>query len=530
MKENLKQMQTTLTSFWQNRSKVQKSVFIGSTVLVVMLIGIILFFANQSNLVPLYSNLSAQEAGQIKTELDARGVTYEIANGGTTITVPDNQVDSLLIDLAGQGIPNSGNIDYSFFSENASWGITDNEFDVIKLDAMQTELANLIKGIDGIENASVMITMPKETVFVSEAEQPASVAIKIHTKPGYQFQGNQIDALYHLVSKAVPNVTPENIVITNQYLESFERNSKEGTAQEGFAYQQGVKKDIERDLQVRVQNMLGSMVGMENVVVSVTTDVDFTQENRVEELVDPVDEETMEGLPVSIESIHETYTGGQVPGGTSGTGEEDTAGTYQATEDEDGDYELVKETINNEFNRIQKEIVESPYKVRDLGIQVVVNRVKERDGDKIEYLSQNDQALVEQGIASILQSIVRTSIDKEYEAITPEENISIVFQEFSESASLPQTEPTGIPLWMYVTGGALLILIALLLIMLLRKRETVEEETIMEVPTPAVNIQVPDIGDTEETEAIVRKKQLEKMAKEKPDDFAKLLRSWIGED
>src|SRR5699024_9933670 len=130
----------------------------------------------------------------------------------------------------------------------------------------------------------------------------------------------------------------------------------------------------------------------------------------------------------------------------------------------------------------------------------------------------------------ILQSIVRTSIDEEYEAITPEENISIVFQEFSESASLPQTEPTGIPLWMYVTGGALLILIALLLIMLLRKRETVEEETIMEVPTPAVNIQVPDIGDTEETEAIVRKKQLEKMAKEKPDDFAKLLRSWIGED
>ena len=37
-----------------------------------------------------------------------------------------------------------------------------------------------------------------------------------------------------------------------------------------------------------------------------------------------------------------------------------------------GDYEKVEETINNEVNRIRKEIVESPYKIRDLGIQVMV--------------------------------------------------------------------------------------------------------------------------------------------------------------
>jgi flagellar M-ring protein FliF len=33
-----------------------------------------------------------------------------------------------------------------------------------------------------------------------------------------------------------------------------------------------------------------------------------------------------------------------------------------------------------------------------------------------------------------------------------------------------------------------------------------------------------------ETEGTVRKKQLEKMAKEKPEDFAKLLRTWISEE
>ena len=37
-------------------------------------------------------------------------------------------------------------------------------------------------------------------------------------------------------------------------------------------------------------------------------------------------------------------------------------------------------------------------------------------------------------------------------------------------------------------------------------------------------------AEEKETEATIRRKQLEKMAKEKPDDFAKLLRSWIAED
>src|SRR5699024_11676002 len=87
----------------------------------------------------LYSNLSLNEAGQIKTELDTRNIPYELSDGGTTIKVPEKQSDTLLVDFAGEGIPSSGNIDYSFFSENASWGITDNEFNMIKLGAMQTE-------------------------------------------------------------------------------------------------------------------------------------------------------------------------------------------------------------------------------------------------------------------------------------------------------------------------------------------------------------------------------------------------------
>ncbi|MGM8211757.1 flagellar basal-body MS-ring/collar protein FliF [Virgibacillus sp. W0430] len=529
MKEKLMHVNERLINFWKMRTRSQKIAFIGTVAVLFILIGSIVLFTTNTKYVPLYNNLSLQEVDQIKTELETKGVPYELTAGGTTIKVPESQVDSLIVELAGQGIPNSGSIDYSFFSNNTSWGITDNEFNLIKLDAMQTELANLIKGIEGINDAQVMINIPEETVFVSQATEEASASIVLNTKLGYKFEGNQVETLYHLVSKAVPNLPPDNIVIMNQYFEYFDRNPVY-TAQDEFTYQQTVKKDIERDIQKRLQQMLGAMVGMEKVIVSVTTDIDFTAENRTEELVDPVDLESMEGLPISIESIHETYSGDQPIGGVAGTGEEDIANYPGAETGKGGDYELVKETINNEFNRIRKDIVESPYKIRDIGIQVAVDNLKEESGnEEVQYLSAQEESTVEQGITSILNSMIITSIDKAYGEVNPDEKISIVFQEFTGRQTTPASPTPIIPLWMYIVGGFLLLIIILLIFLLLRNRKQemgLEEES----PRLQTTEEVPEISEKLDSQSDIQRKQLEKMAKDKPEEFAKLLRSWITDD
>src|SRR5699024_5031487 len=162
---------------------------------------------------------------------------------------------------------------------------------------------------------------------------------------GYKFEGNQVESLYHLVSKAVPNLPADNIVIMNQYFEYFDRNTQTANgSQDEHAYQQTVKKDVERDIQKRLQQMLGAMVGTDNVVGYVNTDIHITKENSIEDIVDLVDLDNMEGLPVSIETIHEAYSGNPPVGGTAGTGNENVLG-YQATEETDEEeYELVKET------------------------------------------------------------------------------------------------------------------------------------------------------------------------------------------
>ncbi|MFD1067576.1 flagellar basal-body MS-ring/collar protein FliF [Oceanobacillus locisalsi] len=537
MKAKLQKWRDSTFTFWKSRSKGQKGGLIGGAILIVMIIASVIFFSSTTNYVPLYNDLSMQEAGQITSELDAKAVPYEVENGGTSILVPEGQDDSLLLEFASMGLPNSGSIDYSFFSENASWGVTENEFSVMKLDAMQTELGNLISGIEGVQDANVMINMPEQPVFADESTGETSVAIMLHTQPGYQFEGNQVEGLYHLVSKAIPNLDSEDIMIMNQYFEYYDQETQLAGGQNSYSDQQSIKKDVEKDIQRRLQQMLGTMVGNENIVVSVTADIDFSQENRTEELVEPVDLEAMEGLPVSLETIQESYSGQGNPEGVAGAGDEDVANFPAENEEgEDGDYELDRETINYEFNRIRSEIVESPYQVRDLGVQVAVNSARQGEDGEMEFLNQQEQTDVQDGIDSILNSVIETSVDGDLQEEDDVANTSIVFQEFSTSGE-EQEEPSGsgIPIWLYIVGGILLIAIIVLLFMLRRNRteQMWAEEEIQEEQVDAANQEkepvIPDLPE-EDSEEVIRRKQLEKIANEKPEEFAKLLRSWMNED
>ncbi|MBM7552753.1 flagellar basal-body MS-ring/collar protein FliF [Thalassobacillus pellis] len=533
MRKKIMNFKEKTFDFWKSRSIVQKGVMIGGVIGITALLVLVSVFSAGSNMVPLYRDLSLQEIGQIKAELDSRAVPYELSDGGTTLMVPETEVESLLVDLAALGLPDSGNIDYSFFSENASWGMTDNEFNMIKLDTMQTELANMMMRIEGIKDAKVMINKPPEPVFIGDEKQEATASIVVNTEPGYQFEGKQIQALYHLVSKSVPNLPTENIVIMNQNFEYFDQINNDTLAgSDTYTQQQKIKEDIERDIQRRVQQLLGAMVGMENVIASVTTDIDFTKENRVEELIEPADPETMEGLPVSVERITETYSGNPPVGGEP-AGEGDIPGYEGQAEGDGGNYEMVKETINNEFNRITRDIVESPYKIRDIGIQVAIDNSKGiNEAGEVQYLSEAEQATVQESVQSILDSIITTSIAKPYGDVESAEKVSIVFQEFANQGNEQAPSSPGIPMWVYIAGGLVLFIVLLLAWMLFRKKDRYEDEEIFEEvyhqEKPPMDI--PELEDNKETEETVRRKQLERMAKDKPEDFAKLLRSWIAED
>ncbi len=531
MNERLTKIKNDTSQFWKSRSKKQKMVMIGSLVGVIALAAIVTFFASKTTYVPLYKDLSTREIGQVKEALDSQGVTYQIAPGGTSILVPEEQVDSLLVQLASEGYPQTGTIDYSF-ANSSGFGMTDNEFNLLKKAATETEIAKLFRNLEGVKDAKVMITVPEEGVFVTDVKEDATASIVLNTDPGYKFTEQQITTMYNLVSKSIPNLKTENIVISNQFSEYFDLNAAttDGASTTTAEGQLQMKKLVERDLQRQVQNMLGTLMGQDKVMVSVTTDIDFKKENREENLVTPVDEENMEGIAISAQRITEQYSGTGA-GAATGTPEAETTTdnftTYNEGTSGNGDYERTEETINNDVNRIRKDIQEAPYKVQDIGIQVIVEPPTATDAASLPDGVRED-------IEKILSTIVRTTISKDVAAeLTQEqidEKVAVSVQPLYGKATQVADEKPIIPWWVWVIGGILLAVILLLAFFIIRSRKRAQEEEELSILEEQEDLMIDDINEEIETEATMRRKQLEKMAKDKPDDFAKLLRSWIAED
>lgn len=529
MNERLTKIKSDSTNFWSSRTKNQKGAMIGIIVAIIAVAAILTYYSTRTTMAQLFPEMSQAEVGRITEVLTSQGVKYEVTNGGTTILVAENQVQDLQVSLAAQGFPDSGEIDTSFFTSNAGFGMTDNEFNVIKKAATETDLANLLRKFEGVKDAKAIITLPDEGVFLKDAQGEAQAAIVLTTAPGQKFSDDQIKGLYNLIAMSIPNLPKENIQISNQYGDYYDLESAEngGNGINTVEGQMGVKKTVERDLQRQVQQMLGTLIGQDKVVVNVSADIDFKKENREENLVQPVDEENMTGIEISAQRITETYSGGTpADGSPEAENATDNFVDYVEGTTGNGDYERVEETINNDVNRIRREIQESPYKIRNLGIQVMVEP---------PTADEELDASVRDDIEQILATIVRTSIDQEAAGNLTDEEIAnrivVSVQQFhGNDATNVDAEPV-IPWWVWVIGGILVAAIVLVVIYVLRARKRKQQEEELEILEKQQQlIEVEDISEEKETEATVRRKQLEKMAKEKPEDFAKLLRSWIAED
>lgn len=524
MNEKLLNLKNKSMDFWNARSKTQKTIIASSVGAFIVIMILVSIFAAKPDLVPLYSNLSPQETGQIKATLDSRGIKSEITDGGTTIKVPSELVDTLTVELAAEGIPDSGEIYFSSFGEGG-FGTTQEEFEMRKNAAVQSELKRLIKRFEGVQDAEVMISLPQQSVFIGEEQGTASASIVIYQKPGYKFKDEQIEGLYHLVSKSVSNLPIENIVITNQYFEHLDQKNlfAEKNAGVNFTEQYEIQKQVERDIQRQVQQMLGLMMGRDKVIVTVTADIDTSKVNTTSNIVKPIDEENMKGIAISAEKISESFVGDGAAGGQVGATEGDIPNYPAQSQGQNGEYENIEERINYDVTRIMETVEGSPYKVKDLGIQVAI--------DNTELDDQTMQTLGGE-IQNMLNGIIKTTIDNKEADLNGKVNVT--WQAFNGIEPMPaapafmDTVQNNIAM---IVGGVLLLLAIIIGLFLFLRRNKKKEaiEDLAPIPEGPI-IDIPDVNEEQQTEAGARRKQLEKLAKEKPDEFAKLLRSWLAED
>ncbi len=130
--------------------------------------------------------------------------------------------------------------------------------------AMNGELSRLIKRIDGIESASVFISIPEQTMF-SSMQKPVTATVQLTVAVGQTLNMGTIKAVSNLLLGSVSGLTAQNISITDTNGHVY--NSLVDAQSEMLQRLQ----ENDKYMQEKVQAQLNRLIGQGKYVATVST-------------------------------------------------------------------------------------------------------------------------------------------------------------------------------------------------------------------------------------------------------------------
>lgn len=509
--------------------------FISVFIFIILTFAILITYLSKTEYSLAYTDLSLNDAAIIRDYLNEAGIPYKFTANGTAVGVPTKLVNEVKIEVESQNLLHGGSIGFGIFRDNmSSLGMTENQFDVLYTDARAGEIEQLIKAMGGVNGAKVLLTIPKQSVFLNtDGPEEATASVVVSFKPTFQVTQPFVDTLYSLVSKSVANLPIENIKIadnlTNELLlPSSEGQSPIGNSSNTAASQFQIKKQYELDIQRDVESFLGRIFGPDKVIVNVVANLNFDQKSSHQVLFQPVNEQQQKGIERSVQEIQRLYTSeGADTNSVVGTTEGDTNTWYPGVSGSGGSVnsEDIERIINYEVNEITNTIVSSPFVVEDLTISVGIEPFIPDDPESLTEETKNE-------VRAWIANIIGTSLASSGKNFTVEEmnqKVSVIAHPFYGKRTI---EPTSLAsaYWMYGLAALAVILAATggyyVAFVRRRKAQMLDEELASmaeEESAPVLDLEMV----TQENQL---RNQLESLAHRKPEEFVDLLRTWLVED
>lgn len=362
-------LQNQFLNYWKKQSQSQRIVIISLLLAALILVPVLINWANTPSYSVAYSGLSESDAAQIVQKLDENRMTYRLRDSGT-ILVPSDQVYEVRLRMAREGLPKSGTVGFELFSGN-TLGMTEFTQKVNYQRALEGELERTIGSLEAVEAVRVHVVHPERTLLSSE-QLPTTASITIRERMGRALDAAQVRAITHLVASSVEGLQPENVVVVDSNGNLLAGGGSEaGSLSAQTDNQRAAEQAAAAEIRKQVQLMLDRTLGPNRAVVQAAVAMDWTQRevisNTMEQQPDPVVR--------SSQKIVENYTSaGAVDGGVPGadsnlptplplvTGE-NGAMTYSRTE----------ETFNYEVTQVEAREVQAPGRISRISVSVMVD-------------------------------------------------------------------------------------------------------------------------------------------------------------
>lgn len=260
-------------------------------------------WANSPDYRVMYSNISDADGGTIIDELQKRNIPYKLSDSGHSILVPSDKVNTLRLQLAEKGLPNSGNVGFELM-DNQSFGVSQFAEQINFQRGLEGELIRSIESLGPVAKARVHLVMPKNSVFARDREN-ASASVVVTLQSGRELGAGQVEAIKYMISSSVPHLPAEAVTVVDQ---SGRLLSKPGRAgQELDGTQLTYAQEVETSYQRRIETILAPILGANNVKAQVVAQLDFASREQTAERYSP--NQPPNEAAVRSQQITESYSG-----------------------------------------------------------------------------------------------------------------------------------------------------------------------------------------------------------------------------
>ena len=344
--------------------------------LVCLLFAIIFVAMNQPAYRPVMTGVTEGDQQAVFEALKAADYKPIIDSSNGQVTVPTDRYHAARIFLASKGLPKTMPTGLDALKEQSA--LTTSQFmEQARYNAaMEQELARTILQIETIQTARVHLAITKPSVFVRD-RTPPKASVVVTPQSGRTVSPLQVQAMVHLIASSVPLLTPDNVVIVDNFGKLMTDSASDQAM--GLNAGQTKHKQSQEDLyRQRVLQILSPIVGEANVRSQVNLALDFSQTETTVEDYDTGGKGPKTRSEILSEDRNSAKEAGGVPGTLSNTAPPTptTSANTQATTPTATDERNTiasRSTRNYEIDRSVRHTKSATGDIQRLSVAVVIN-------------------------------------------------------------------------------------------------------------------------------------------------------------
>ena len=356
-----------LKDWFKSYTLSQKLGLLASAASVVILLWTLVYFVNQVDFQVLYSDMEPSDAQAVVQRLQGLSVEYELSADSRTISVPAKRISEIRIQLASEGLPDSGLIGFEIF-DRTNFGLTNFQEQVNFQRALEGELARSVGTLAEVNAARVHLVMPKDSLFQTpENQTKASVVLTL--KRGRKLSSAAVSGLVHLVASSVKGLEPSRVTVIDYAGRILSTHDSDNPVS---GRQMDTRITVETELSEKILRILEPVVGPGKVRPQVSVVMDWRQ---VEETIEQYDPNA--SVIRSEQRSSERAPGGSsapaagIPGPNGGPVVDPEAPPVPTS-----DFVIQNEVVNYEVSKSIRTIVDPVGEIERMSVAVVIdNRI-----------------------------------------------------------------------------------------------------------------------------------------------------------